>query len=652
MFFCAKVLNGRPDQRTAAFRVKHQVDSKAFNICTKFLQLRYHNDGEYLPDRFVFEGALKDRSLMIGNKVDLNTPMGQLSDDSDLSDDAGGNSKDDLDEEDSRALTALSMKALVMSAPFHQSLTGPGAAPGPRRYLGVMKPANMFEMMKLWCAEAGEPAPSFSTFLRALKAARPWLSFRKSAGQHGLCDSCVHYKRELRKNLQATLRQQVVEEYAAHLLLNFRDRAADSAWHAQCVQTRQMLLAGKSTLQLMQQSVLLLRSDGLDQAKHKVPRCLTHSKAFEDVIRPAMHCQMVWCHCWGFQFALSDPDVRKDSATHCDALARSLSRIYDASGALPRQLYVVLDNTCKDNKNQHMMKFWAKLCLMHVFESIYVAFPVKGHTHGPLDGVGGHAVVRCSHETWDTAEELVKVYQRFLDTAQFESGTVFKDAYKHDNSADWFKWLDDIDLAFKGLTGPKAPHGFRFLERKLLSPEENAMSHDDGSQLPCGHPDDLMMAVHQYMSDARPYQVVMLMSAAKADRVRRQLTVQPSGQHTRKAVSWDDRIKVRAKAMTGFERGAISEAARDFLIGWIQGTTRRKPRPSEYTFLKHRFNAGSVVGGPGVAKNPHDQGEPRPIIVLKPKVNNNRQMPLDEEDVDDRDEEDLVIQDERESSIV
>lgn len=33
-------------------------------------------------------------------------------------------------------------------------------------------------------------------------------------------------------------------------------------------------------------------------------------------------------------------------------------------------------------------------------------------------------------------------------------------------------------------------------------------------------------------------------------------------------------------------------------------------------------------------------------------MNNNRQMPLDEEDVDDRDEEDLVIQDERESSIV
>ena len=242
---------------------------------------------------------------MIGSTADRLQKL--VAGDSDESPDDSQLSKDELDEIDDRALSAMAIQSLVMRAPFHQSLTGPGVAPGPRRWLGVMKPINMFEMLRLWCAQANFQAPSFTTFLRALKAARPWLSFRKSAGQHGLCDSCLHYKRELKKQLHLAVRHQLLEEYSSHLLLNWRDRAADGAWHAQCVQTRQMLLAGRSSLQLMEQSVLLLRSDGLDQAKHKVPRTLVHSRSFEEVIRPAMHCQMIWAHCWGFQFAISDP---------------------------------------------------------------------------------------------------------------------------------------------------------------------------------------------------------------------------------------------------------------------------------------------------------------------------------------------------------
>ena len=58
--------------------------------------------------------------------------------------------------------------------------------------------------------------------------------------------------------------------------------------------------------------VLLLRSDGLDQAKHKVPRSLVQSKTFSELVRPACHVMMTWCHCYSFQLGIADPDCFKE----------------------------------------------------------------------------------------------------------------------------------------------------------------------------------------------------------------------------------------------------------------------------------------------------------------------------------------------------
>lgn len=384
----SKVLHGQPDRRRKEFRVEHQAESKQLDTCNRFLQLRYHADAEFLPDRFEFEQLRGRPALVCCPPVRRQTPDTTYESESE-DEDARANA--DLDEEDLRSLNSLAVKAVVACNPFDNAMTGPQMADAPRRYLGVIKPAVMYELCRAWCHQNQLLTPSWTTFRRALRAASKWLSFRKAAGQHGLCDQCMHYKRELRKQLPVRLRTQCMEDYASHLLRNWRDRQVDAAWHAQAGQTRQAMMSG-IPLGELQHSVLLLRSDGLDQAKHRVPRVLVHSKMFDTVIRPAMHCQMIWCHFHLFEFCISEPDVRKDSTVHMDALSRCLSTIFDQHRALPRHVYVVLDNTSRDNKNQHMLKYWIKLRLLSVFESIYIAFPIKGHTHGPLDGIGGHAV--------------------------------------------------------------------------------------------------------------------------------------------------------------------------------------------------------------------------------------------------------------------
>ena len=146
---------------------------------------------------------------------------------------------------------------------------------------------------------------------------------------------------------------------------------------------------------------------------------------------------------------------------------------------------------------------------MDVFATVTLLFPIKGHTHGPLDGIGGHCVTRCSHMTFDSADELTNVYQDFLSRASFEEGTFAKSCWKHDESPDWNAWIAEIPLNFANLTGPLAPHGFRILRRKYIKQADL-----DHAKYHCANqsPDDIMLAVYEYMSDPLPYQVVRLFS--------------------------------------------------------------------------------------------------------------------------------------------
>ena len=297
-----------------------------------------------------------------------------------------------------------------------------------------------------------------------------------------------------------------------------------------------------------------------------------------------------------------------------DALSRLLSGIYEQHKALPKHLIVVLDNTARDNKNNFIIRYFIKCRLLRIFESIYIAFPEKGHTHGPLDAVGGQAVTKCSNAEFHTAHELCEVYQEFLDKAAFEPGTFRKAVWKQDQAADWRQWVEEVPLKFGCLTGPAAPHGFRILHRQQLDVYED-VERTSWPGAPRPHPGDLVMAIHRQMSDERPYQVCLLVPAQEIDGLRKSLSLQPSGSHARKHIAFTDREEICRKAKTCFNKGGINQAALDYLTGWAQGTLRREPRPVEYSFLRHRFD--SEPDSFSRAKNPHQCEKPRQVVVLQ-----------------------------------
>ena len=94
-------------------------------------------------------------------------------------------------------------------------------------------------------------------------------------------------------------------------------------------------------------SLMLMRVDGVDQAKFRVPRTNVKTHLTDKLIRPALHVQGCWAHGFGFHFAVSDADNRKDITTNVEAAARMLESIYKRHGALTYTLVLIQDNACR-----------------------------------------------------------------------------------------------------------------------------------------------------------------------------------------------------------------------------------------------------------------------------------------------------------------
>jgi hypothetical protein len=302
-----EVLRLLVDGRSSKSGVLNQKPQLA--VCLRFLWLKYHFDAEGMPDKWHFDAAGHSIKAS-GHKVKLPRRTEQ----------------EDSKDEELRAIATAAMHAVLADAPTLISAVGPNAQPGPRRYIGVMKPVQLYLMFQIWFKARGiestveNKTPSFCTFLRALGSARPWLKFRKSAGQHANCDNCVRYKMELRKLQGPSQRALLLEEYNSHLLDQWLDREIDMNLASISIECAQALWSGQLFGSLSKRlSSFVLRVDGVDQAKFRVPRVALKSHAFEKLLRPALHIQGAWCHGFGFHFAVADADSRKDTNNNIEA---------------------------------------------------------------------------------------------------------------------------------------------------------------------------------------------------------------------------------------------------------------------------------------------------------------------------------------------
>lgn len=328
--------------------------------------------------------------------------------------------------------------------------------------------------------------------------------------------------------------------------------------------------------------------DGVDQAKFRTPRVITKGHALDSLVRPALHVQGAWCHGFGYHLAVADADMLKDTNNNVEVISRLLSKIYDEHRGLPQGLHLQQDNTSRECKNQYIVNWAAKLVALRVFKWVTLAYLTTGHTHEDIDGTFGQLTVKLAAEEWDDDKQLLCILTRLLsqlgtDRASREASL----AYKLDEAADWHGWWSESSLSLSRMTGPDAPHWFRICELKdvgMAHASEADVPVSSPTGMPTPDPEDVVMVVRARMASPSVQQVLRLIPA---QRCRGMSIVQPADVVPRRQGGEEVKRKVARVAEALHLRGFLRWSAKDYLVGWANGTRPLEPRPTKYSFLEH-----------------------------------------------------------------
>ena len=78
----------------------------------------------------------------------------------------------------------------------------------------------------------------------------------------------------------------------------------------------------------------------------------------------------------------SSPNIHNDENMTITIIHDVLSHW---SGNLPKVLYIQLENTCRENKNQVVFGYLNMLVELRIFQKVKVGFLLVGHTHDHID---------------------------------------------------------------------------------------------------------------------------------------------------------------------------------------------------------------------------------------------------------------------------
>ena len=126
------------------------------------------------------------------------------------------------------------------------------------------------------------------------------------------------------------------------------------------------------------------------EAKFRIPRLKQGDvKSHDKLWRPQLHLIGVHVAGVGEYVYLTDCDVCKDSNLQITVLGRTIdlikARLEELKVSLPQHLVVVADNTCRENRNQYVLGFLAKLVCQGLFRSASTEYAEVGHTHNIQD---------------------------------------------------------------------------------------------------------------------------------------------------------------------------------------------------------------------------------------------------------------------------
>ena len=109
---------------------------------------------------------------------------------------------------------------------------------------------------------------------------------------------------------------------------------------------------------------------------------------------------------------------------------------------LPKKLFLQLDNSAKDNKNQYVMAFCSLLTARRVFKEVTVGFLIVGHTHEDIDAHFSYLSKLLKMKNTYVLANLMKAFMDSQKTTAFIPELVqevadfkkFLQGYQHDDA--------------------------------------------------------------------------------------------------------------------------------------------------------------------------------------------------------------------------
>ena len=213
---------------------------------------------------------------------------------------------------------------------------------------------------------------------------RRWLPFMK-------CDTCVVLRERILKCHDRREKNALRRQHKQHL--------------EDIRQARQGYYLRRRLAQLYPEKYMSIIIDGADQKNYALPYKCEKSHVVANARKTKVGLMGVLAHGIGMYAYTYLPNVEAGSNATIDVLQRTLMKMSEEKGKqLPPTLFLQLDNTCRQNKSQHVKVFLAHLVEAGVFDRIVVSYLPVGHTHEDIDQCYGRmSIYLRKHDALDLA---------------------------------------------------------------------------------------------------------------------------------------------------------------------------------------------------------------------------------------------------------
>ena len=153
--------------------------------------------------------------------------------------------------------------------------------------------------------------------------------------------------------------------------------------------------------------------DGMDQKKTRLPHWPRPPKSVDESCLLQMHvvgCLIFHGELYSKVF-LNYPSLHNDGNLIITIMQRILNQWEARPGGLPPVLYLQLDNTPRENKNNLLFTYLHMLVAKGVFKKIKVGFLIVGHTHDQIDQMFSRfstRLAKCKAFTYEALCTIIK----------------------------------------------------------------------------------------------------------------------------------------------------------------------------------------------------------------------------------------------------